>query len=366
MKITIAERIHPFSHQLGTKFLLPKSSLTVQVFPTRLQFADLENPSIAFFVDLTFAGPIKEFNSELDLEHGLLRVFGKTRDGYMRYLVQAGIDGVLLTMEKIPNGIVECRHSLSPITFSLSKEEPLLIPLSLADCKGATGDERLSLGLHKAQEWESICSRLDFKEIFPLWHRLCAWMPTLRRSSHEGNYQLLEECRRKIENREKEHVLEAFEHFFLSSFEGVLTPRLFDTQYQGILQAFAKQNTSIALLPLLTEGGSLIRSMFFQENQNELAILPCLPAQFHCGRMTGVKTSQGSVIDFEWTKKNLRRLRLLSSASGGKACLKLPKGIASCRLKIGRKTMKHPSIDPDGKMTLLLNPGDVVHLDRFI
>lgn len=364
MKITIAERLHPFSHENGTQFILPKSSLAVVIFPTRLQFTDLENRSPPFFVDFFLAGPVKEFTAELDLELGLIRVYGRARDGFLRYLVQAEKDGVWLTMEKIPNGKMECQHSFAQQTFHLTKEDKLLLPQNLENSGIIAVEERLSLGMHKAQEWKSICSRLDFKEIFPLWQRLCAWTPIKALSSREGNYLLLEECRRQIESREKESVLAAFENFFLSAFQGILVPRLNDSEYQGILPATAFSKSNISPLPLLTEGGKLIRSLFFLENQGEIAILPCLPAQFHCGRITGVKTSQGSIVDFEWTKKSLRRLRL-SSSKGGDVRLKLPKGIASCRIKVGRKTLKAPSIDSDGKMTVVLKAHEVVHLDRF-
>ena len=280
----------------------------------------------------------------------------------MRYLLQAAPGGIALTMEKSPSDKVECRHSLSPQPIFLAKQENLHIPLAIQGLTNPPIQERLSLGMHKAQDWESICRRMDFMEIFPIWHRLSAWM-TAGVPSKEGNGVLLDACQKKIDDLDKVSVLDAFENFFLAAFEGVLTPQLFDTQYQGILpRVVAKE--AISPLFLLTEGGQLIRSLFFQENPREVAILPCLPAQFHCGRMTGIETSQGSVVDFEWTKKSLRRLRLIAPQSG-EIRLKLPKGIASCRMRVGRKTIKCPAIDSSGIMIFELNANQTVHLDRF-
>jgi hypothetical protein len=362
MTITIAERLHPFSHRPGTKFLLPKSSFAVQIFPTRLECIDLAYELSSFAIDFHVNGPIKGFTAELDLESGLIRVFGQTPEGYVRYLLQCEREGLWLTVERAPNEKLACRHSFSEQTFLLSPKEKLLIPFS-AKIAHPVSEERLSLGMHKSQEWEGIHRRLDCKEIFPLWHRLSQWIVTLEISAREGNYALLEACRHKLEHRERTTLLEAFESFFLAAFEGVLTPRLFDNEYQGILPGTHALKSSVSPLPLLTEGGKLIRALFFQERANEIEILPCLPSSFHCGRMTGIQTSQGHRIDFEWTKKALRRLRIHVFADG-KLCLKLPKK-TSCRLKKGRKTIKHSPIDAEGKLSLELQANEILHLDRF-
>ena len=102
MKITIAERLHPFSHEIGTKFLLPKSSWAVEVFPTRLNFCDLEGKGDSFYLCFDFSGPIQGFTAELNLELGGLSVFGMTRKGHMCYRLCAKEDGIWLTMEKVP------------------------------------------------------------------------------------------------------------------------------------------------------------------------------------------------------------------------------------------------------------------------
>ena len=73
-----------------------------------------------------------------------------------------------------------------------------------------------------------------------------------------------------IANRERVKLLEVFESFFLASFEGVLVPRLIDTEYQGILP---QEEIKGPPLPLLTEGGKLIRSLIFQEDQGVLSLL---------------------------------------------------------------------------------------------
>ncbi len=337
MRITIAERLHPFSHKNGTKFLLPGTSFSVQVFPTRLDFVDLEGRVVPFNVCFDVAGPVRDFTAELDLEHGILRVFGVTRKGYMRYRVSAKKEGVWLILEK---GV-------------RSGKEGLLIPCKTNERKR---EERLSLGMHKAQEWESICRRLDFKEIFPIWIRLGDWTDS-QEEGREGNFVLLEKCRQIITNGEKQQVLESFRNLFLSAFDGVLVPRLYDTEYQGILPD-APQFSSISPLPLLTKGAELVRSLFLKEEQGKIGILPCLPPEFHSGRMIGVKTLGGVNVDFEWTKKSLRRMQI-SSVHSQELVLQLPKSIRSCRVK------KRRVIVDKGNLTLSLSVNEKVDLDRF-
>jgi len=358
MKITIAQRFSPFSHAKGSTFLLPKSTWAIRVYPTRLEYTDLEGKNSPFFIDFSFVGPIGEFTGELDLERGVLRVFGKTKEGYMRYVVERESTGISLTIEKTPKERVSC--SISSLgKKELAKGESILIPVKGDKHQIEAPRERLSLGMHKAQEWESICRRLDFKEIFPLWLRLAAWIPHKENRSSNGNGLLLSECQELITKGIRDKVLAAFERFFLAAFSGLLVPRLIDTEYQGILPS--SQPVSLSPLPLLTEGGQLIRSLFIQEREGHLAILPCLPPSFHSGRMTSVQTAQGIEIALEWTKGKLRRMEL---SGQGEISLKLPKGIRSCRGRTGRKGFKHFSLEKEGLLKLSLEE-QTFHLDRF-
>jgi hypothetical protein len=364
LKIKIAERFHPFSHENGTPFLLPNSSFSVQVFPTRLNFIDLDNKLESFFLSFDFVGPLTDFTVELDLEQGLLRVFGVTKRGYMRYLVVAKSDGIWLLVEKIPEEKLLCCRSFPPAQLSLAKGESLLISLPFKNDTFTKNQERLSLGMHKAQEWACIRRRLDFKEIFPLWLALSHWTPLRDVESYSGSYALLEECRQRIEHGEKLKVLKAFKSLFLAAFDGVLVPRLVDAEYQGILPETMPQHPFASPLPLLTEGARLIRSLFVHGEGNLLVILPCLPPEFHSGRMIGVQALKGTIVDFEWTKKSLRRLQIVSLHGIG-VVIKLPKGMRSCRVKKGRQVVKKLSIDPQGCVKLSLVPNERIEIDRF-
>ena len=115
--------------------------------------------------------------------------------------------------------------------------------------------------------------------------------------------------------------------------------------------------------PFLLEGGELIRSLFFQENPDNIELLPCLPADFHCGRMVGIRASNKAVFDFEWTKKTLRSV-FIHPMGDEQISLKLPKGIRSFRLR-KEKSLANVAVDSKGIATLLLQGNKIVHLDRF-
>src|SRR5690348_5084004 len=186
MNIRIAARLHPFSHQPGTLCLLPKTHLKVRVFPTRVEFSDFEQG--AFFFDWDVQGPVKNFTVELDLEQQQITVFGMTRSGYLRYHIRVQGDGIAVVFDKAP----------------FVNKETVLIPYNGKVC-ASVPQERLSLGMHKLQDWDRMRSRLDLKEIFPIWMRFGQITPSAPlSSSNKGNLQLLKKCSECIEENAKQ------------------------------------------------------------------------------------------------------------------------------------------------------------------
>jgi hypothetical protein len=366
MTITIAARLHPFTHEVGKQFLLPRTSWKVAVFPTRLEFSDLAEKLTSFFLTLDLLGPMQGFTAELDLEKGILRVFGMTARGYVHYHLSASMEGVLLTVDKAPSKEFVCMRSFPSGKFTLSPSEGIVVCAPSLYLKAAPlSEERLSLGMHKAQDWDMIRRRLDCKEIFPHWLRLGSLTPSQEEDLQESrcNFSLLSACKKVIEDKDRKRVIPAFERLFLSAFEGVLVPRFKDTDYQGI----APEETLVPCpaLPLLTEGATQIRSLFICERQGHVELLPCLPPEFHSGRMVRVATSTAVLLDMEWSKKALRRV-FAASPSGGELSFKLPKGIRSCRLIRGKRKIEKVQVDAQGTVTIPLEPSAKVQLDRFM
>lgn len=298
MRITIAERLRPFSHLPGAYFVLPGSTLRFQIFPALIRVCDLSHsePRLISEIPLNVKGPVHNFTVLQDLEKSRLCVWGHTQAGYMHYCIYAsGPKDFLIKVDKQPSEIFV----------------PVPMPMPVPDLI----KERLSLGNHKAQDWSLISRRCNFEEIFPLWMRLGLLTPSIP-SHSEGTASLLDPCSKAIMEQNKDAVLPAFNLLFKAGFDSGLSPRLSDTEHQGISVQALKSNSSASPLLLLTEGAQLIRQLFIQQNEAQISILPVLPTEFHCGRFINFPCKNVGILDIEWSKKLIRRMLLSASHDG--------------------------------------------------
>lgn len=332
MHITIAHRLRPFSHKAGSIFLLPNSHFKLEVFPTLLRFIDLENRIDPIEIRLFIKGPMQSFTAELDLETGSICVFGMALDGYVRYRLSCKEKDLLLLCEKVPSFLqLQYRSEL----VQLKQKQTLTIPIPFCSPKLPGLQERLHLGIHKAQDWELIKRRFDMQEMFPFWLALAQWVPALPyENTQQGMFTLISKCQTAIEKKEKLQVIDCFKNMFLAAFEGIFVPRLFDGDYQGIVECLEDKTQSATALFL--QSAKLLRTLFFTEEEDRFFILPCLPSELHCGRIVRLQTKKLDCIDIEWSKKKLRRMFIQTSAVKLVTC-QLPKEISSCRLRVHKK-----------------------------
>lgn len=326
MRINIAERLRPFSHVPGTACLVPKSATIVQIFPALLRFLEKE-------IALPVVGPVKDFTVELDLEKALIRVFGHTANGYMRYLIFKEDKRIVVKFEKFP-------HKMDSI-FIDDKE-----------MIGPDVQERLSLGSHRGQDWQLVQRRQDLTDIFPIWLRLSQMLPPAEVTSYLLN------CAEESK-KDRREIIPAFLNLFNAHFYGILAPRLFDDQYQGLIPN--KEKLTMLPTDLLKQSGNLIRSLFIDEQKNEIFILPHLPPQFHSGRFVDVELTNGDHLSFEWSKKLLRRLIWIPQ-SDRIVKLTLQKSITSFRMRRSLKE-KGKMVSSDEAISLI--SGQKLYLDRF-
>jgi hypothetical protein len=314
MKITIAERLRPFSHLPGASCVIPWSSYKVQAFPALLIFENL-NTFEKHEYKLDWKGPVKEFTLELDLEKGVVWVYGKTCDGHRRICIEMQEAGIAIDKKLVFPGTQVMPHPL----------------------------ERLSLGMSKKLDWELVSRRQELAEILPIWFRLGQMVPK------GGTASIFQEC-------EKLDVINTYLKLFLVGFEGILSPRVSDTAHQGIVSEFPESR-----LILLTEGAKYIRALFFKETAESWDFLPCLSPEFHAGRFVQLTTKAGDKIDFEWSKKLLQKV-VIHAESDREILICLPKPLKSCRLRtsLKEKGRRHLMENP-----LILCSGQKLFLDRF-
>ena len=327
MTIKIAQRLFPFFHIPGGLCLIPGSDWQVQVFPAKLKFRSLISGEEREF-SLDIIGPVLDFTTSLNLEKLRVEVFGHTARGFMSYFISMEEAGIALFFDK------EKRKELIPVIWK----------------KGKTSCERLSLGVHKRLDWELVLRRCDLKEIFPVWFNLGKITPVTEKTE-EGVAALLKEC-------PKLDVVAHFTKLFLAGFKSLLVPRLCDDTYQGIVP-FAEVKASP--LVLLSEGSLFIRSLFFKEDHNVFSFLPFLAPEFHEGRFVQITTAQGDLINFEWSKKLLKKVEILPCQTR-EVSLHFQHILKSFRVKhsLREKGKRHSVSEP-----LLLEAKRALYLDRF-
>ncbi len=358
MSITIAERLHPYSHTAGTFCMLPGTEIGLQIFPTLIHvFADsAQQPICSVRIDLE--GPLRDFTVEVDLEKGRVRVYGFSVQGYFCYLLEHRADGIGLTFEKIAFKQVQCHLAQ---LYTLHPGETLLVPIAYALPQLPIPNERLSLGMHRAQDWDGLKRRFDFKEIFPLWMRLGCATP---QKADKGALPLLQTCLELIDQGRKDEIFSAFKRLFLAGFRGLLHPRLFDDEYQGISGAQQPNDSLPDALSYLSQGALAIRSLFFQEREDAWIFLPCVPADFHCGRMVHISTQQGDLLDFEWSKKQLQQVHT-KLAEQRPLRLRFPKEFKRVRLRHKFRERGQMCELVDGFLYMPAEHGCALLFDRF-
>lgn len=266
------QRFKPYTLLPGTLLPIPGSALYAQLFPTLWRIFSADHQLIREG-RWHIQGPLKRFTVFQDLQRGGLAVIS---EAYKYYVLPSG-----------------------EVVRSVSGK------LSAAGCTPL-----LSLGVYKQQDLSKIRRRREIQEILPLWWRLAILAPVCEEipSVIDSLFTQLEEA---MAYRKKELIPKLFLHLYLAGFSEAFLPRLYDSEYQGILCEGPLEGP----VPFVFFQRSLplIQQLFVRESQC-IEILPNLPAQLHCGRFVHFPLSIGT-LSLEWTKKTIRRMSLQAVVS---------------------------------------------------
>lgn len=290
----------PFCHLPGTTCIIPGTTIQLQAFPNLLRYIDLSNGK-AWEEKLDWKGPVDDFTVLLDLKNSQVEVFGKTAAGFRRQIIH-------LATAPIP-----------PI-------------------------ERLSLGAHTKLDWELVLRRLDMEEMVPVLFELGQLLPRATAEAPILNF---------LNFTDKTKVAHQLKCFFKAGFYSLITPRLSDTDYQGIVEEAPVSGSPLALL---SAGYLAIRSLLFREEAKTISFLPLLPPEFHAGRLHDLTTSQGDKISLEWSKKLLKKVFITPNKTR-LVHLELQKSLKSFRVN---KKLRQNVED-----SLSFETGKTLFLDRF-
>ena len=286
--------------------LIPGTHQIIEAYPALLKIGRHEIP-------LPITGIVEGFTIEQDLERNCVWVYGMAKEGYYRLKVAACEKGFEILGTR---GVVKKERTIV-------ENVPFFLPPIW---------ERLSLGSNKALDWDLVWRRMDLAEILPVIFGLGQKVPATG-TLEEGKWD--------------------FDRFCRVAFKQILVPRASDDQHQGISQ---EEKNILAILP---EAARKIRSLFFREEGRRLVLLG--DCKFPAGRMTHVQAESVGEIDFEWTKKRLRRLCLRAKKSG-EIFLDMPREIQSFRV---RKSMQGRGKVQEASDLLFVEAGTTYYLDRF-
>ncbi|MCB1116701.1 MAG: hypothetical protein KDK71_09555 [Chlamydiia bacterium] len=355
MKIKVTEKYRPFSHEVGTPLLLPESAWKVAPFPARLVLEHLiTKEKIELFPQIK--GPITAFTAMQDLEKKRVRIFGTGEGGFFSYRLYATPQEIILQIERCSedglsfNICGEIKTFTRKETFSLHSNAPFQLSHT---------SEKMHLGTSKKQDWTLVKRRLLLSELLPILFELGKNLPNLP-STFSGAAEHLKTCQELVANKDRVHIGPSFIELFKRGFEGILCPRLIDTDYQGIANPEEMPENASPLF-LIKEGACLIRSLLIEEKDNSLTILPCLPKELHAGRFVNIACTLPLTLDLEWSKKQIRRLAL-HPKEDLTLHLIFPKENVTYRLRAGPRGRgeTRPATGP-----LTLKKGKLYLLDRF-
>lgn len=358
VKIKLTEKYKPFSHEAGTALLLPKSSWKVTAFPAKLILENIisigEKERVIILPQIE--GPIETFTVMQDLEKGWIRIFGSGKKGYFSYRLVASAHEIILFIERCPKEGIS--FNFEGEVKTLKRKEELIAPTTTA-AFSLNPSEKMHFGCSKKQDWPLVKRRLSLEEILPIWFELGKHIPN-HPLLDVGTSRFLKTCATLLDKKDRNQIGHAFIDLFKVGFEGILAPRLIDTDYLGhnLDEEIPKEASPLLLLG---EGSRLIRKLLIDKQEGALAILPCLPKEIHAGRFVNIDCGDGLMADLEWSKKLIRRLTL-RPIRDQTLTLSFQKHIESFRLRIGRKG--RGALTPVGK-SLELKKGTLYILDRF-
>ncbi len=347
MKISIARRLRPFIHRPGVWCVLPWSTWQVRIFPTRVDFQPIGGNQPIHTLEIPLVGPVSPFTVEIDLERGFICVFGQSLKGYFRYEISRSSLGICFRWDKPIGGM--------NIETVIPVEEPSIPKKTLP---------RLSMGVHKAQNWDAVVRRADPREWFPFLLRLGQMIPCTEESPAPiGTLRLFHACQAAAEAGDRLSLTQLCQQWWKTAFSGVLVPRLVDEECQGILPT-EEVPKSLSPLSLLSAGSRWMQSLFFQEEEAHWDILPCLLPSFVSGRLTDLWTSHQDHLCLEWSKHRLQKM-IICSRSRMTRTLQLPKGIRTCRMRQSRQDPGRTLTVEDRLISIDLSVDRPCFLDRF-
>lgn len=349
----------PFSHVPGIQGWLVGSNLYAQFFPTAFFMYDVSGAQKAS-ITFSLTGPVAEWTVFFDMLRQKTTVQGVSPSGFFRFELLVEQKGIFLKSLKSD---LSGKCNGKQCVFEKKKKFVLVEgDFSFPRFKGP----QLLLGMNKDPNLDRILLHPNMLEILPLWYQMA--MPKKRMLDATS---LLGSLSGLIEEKKRLQVIEKCMQFFTAGFSGFFVPKKEDTLFLGYQEPLLPKDFVVADVHEMCV--ALIRSLFLEEKENSLSLLPCLPKECVCGHLLREKLLSGSQISLEWRKGMLRRA-LIHPVQDETISLVLQHGIKSfCLTVLGSPHPRKITLQADsplelkqGKRYLLDNFSNNSHTPPFV
>lgn len=331
-RIEIKQKLKPFSMVPGIEVPYPQTEHVFKLYPT--YFEIYKEGTAVFQAHLNFKEVPKSFIAHFNLYSGKVEVQLAFEKGVLHYDLYSNDGSLLIFVNRntFKNLDFKILGKARPQKIALKKEFVLIESVSTNSTPHL---ELLSLGSHKKQQIERILERGDVKEIFPILFMLGQYCMRERSKNKEGSLVFIKILQDHLKQSKHDRVVSDLLPLIKSSFSGIFVPHLKDTFHLGYTFPKLSQNPP-SPFTLLSELYFSIRSFFILKESKSLYLLPHLPPELFCGRLLQLK-EEGLSLDLEWTKKELRLLKIKASSDQSlKLCFQKP--IQKCRIRVDNKS----------------------------
>lgn len=348
-RIEIRHKLKPFSTLAGIEVPFPQVERVFQIYPTKVLIE--KNEKVELELDWKFESRVTQITTFFDLVHQRIEVQLKLESGVVHYDLLLNDKGLCVCLKRNTTKSASLKVGNKPFKKIKPSSVEHLLPTKHVALDSL---EVLSFGSHKKQELEPLLRREDPKEILPLLFALGQMCPASDTKSI-GHLKRVKDAKVALKKNQHDQVLSIIKPLFASAFSGLFVPHLDDVFYWEGGQAVDKGLSPFSLLKALYE---LIRSFIIESKNGSVSVLAHLPPELFCGRAISFHV-HGCIVDIEWTKKALRRMRIQAKENTS-FCLNFQKSIQKCRLKVNNRSATFKS----GEI-ITLEKSKTYYFDRF-
>jgi hypothetical protein len=288
---------HPsFSHQPGFSIWFPGVSLVGRAYPTAFELCtpNLAEYTVSCRIIILEQGPVDGWTVFVDALHRKVVVEGRSSAGFFRYSIDVEEDGI--NFHAVKRSMCIEVHGKRQEVAKGSKYSVMRLPTEACSFPMP----RLLLGCNKPACWERISLSPNMSEVLSLWYNVAP--PTTMHHSET----LLGKISLAVESCDLQ-ILQKFHQFFTAAIVDYFVPKKTDDRFLGLIPFLPDD------MPINAVHGCVvfaIRSLFIQETSKHITFLPSLPKEFQSGRLLRERIRGGHLVDLEWRKGKLRRLRI--------------------------------------------------------